>query len=668
MEEFIAEFIAESTTIIETLQGLLMAYEESSSKDQVAEELFRGIHTLKGTSKMFGFDAIEKATHQLEDILDEHRKKPKTYTADFIDLNLRVLDYCLQVLNSKDSIKDLELVLDSISKYQDNTSLMADTNASQIFCILFKPGNDIFDRGVNPVNIFEELQSLGTFNYFPSKKETSIAKQAARKKLEKTFFDLWICTEKNHQDIEDVFMFMKTIEYTIVRFDHNSEVIFSKIGEERKKDFSKIERSLRLDFIAQNQKTVRDVPATAMESVREEKPEMSVERKTESDSKLNYINVALPKLDQMMNLVSEFVTLSGEVKHYAGHLSSDGLQNIAERLEKVSTLFRDNAFSMRLVPIQILSIKLQRHVKELSSKLGKKVRFITEGMDTEIDKSIINQIEGPLMHIIRNAMDHGFEKASDRLAKGKPEECILKISAFYSGTNVFIHIQDDGAGIDLERVRKKGIEKGLIQASAELTRGEILALIFKPGFSTVEHATEISGRGVGMDVVKKNIATLRGSIDVTTEKDLGTSFAIRLPLALSIMDVMIVKVGALHYMVPHSEIEICTSEIFTDVVERKGYNLRYKDKLIPFLELDSVFDEKKDRQKNSKSILILNKHDELTAIEVDEIVGKEQVVIKPIDESLQMIEYLSGTSILGNGQLAFLVDVLKLKELYALER
>jgi two-component system chemotaxis sensor kinase CheA len=668
MEEFIGEFIAESINIIETLQGLLMSYEETTSKDKVAEELFRGIHTLKGTSKMFGFDSIESATHQLENILDEHRKSSEAFTPEFVELNLAVLDYCIQALNRKASDKDLNTILNRISDYQSNSQKALKPGESQTFCILFKPASDIFERGISLSAIYNELQSLGDVNYFPLKREKSIESQTAQKKLDRNFFDFWIDTKKSQEEISDVFMFLKTTEYEIILVDdQNAEQIFSKIANARNKPFSKIERSLRLNFISENSSKAV-VETNAIETLPGLVALEQSEIRIESDPKLQYINVALPKLDQMMNLVSEFVTLSGEVKYQANLHESDALQNIAERLEKVSTMFRDNAFGMRLVPIQILSIKLQRYVKELSTKLGKKVRFLTEGMDTEIDKSIINQIEGPLMHIIRNAMDHGLEKSADRIAKGKPEECILKISAFYSGTNAFIHIQDDGAGIDIEKVRKKGIEKGLLSSLTNPAESEIIALIFKPGFSTAEQTTEISGRGVGMDVVKKNISDLRGSIEVTTEKDLGTSFAIRLPLALSVMDVMIVKVGALHYMVPHSEIEFCTSEIFTEVIERKGHNLKYGGKLIPFLELDSMFDDNHQQSANEKSILIINKHDHVTAIEVDEIIGKEQVVIKPVDESLQMIEYLAGTSILGNGELAFLIDVIKLKELYAFAR
>jgi two-component system chemotaxis sensor kinase CheA len=668
MEEFIGEFKAESGAIIDTLQGLLLSYAESSSKSQAAEELFRGIHTLKGTSKMFGFDDIETATHQLENILDGHRKENTPFSPELVEIILRTLDFCLNALEHKGNADVLKTVIEKINGYAPATNKVA-IGASAIYCVLLKPDADIFERGINILSAFKELNDLGVTNYFPGKKAKSLEDQVSKKKLETLHFDIWTLTTKTKQDIEDVFMFFKPSEFEIIHVTDGSSVnkVFEKLGVLRGKALSKVEKAIRLDFMSASDPSIKSEPVESVQVRSSTELRKEVAETTAPQVKLNYINVPLTKLDQMMNLVSEFVTLSGEVKFYASMMESEGLQHIAERLEKVSSQFRDNAFNMRLVPIQILSIKLQRYVKELSQQLGKKVKFITEGMDTEIDKSIINQIEGPLMHIVRNAIDHGLESPAQRSAKGKSEECILKLSAFYSGTNVFIHIQDDGSGINLDKVKDKAIAKGLVKTNDILTRSEIIAQIFKPGFSTAETTTEISGRGVGLDVVQKNIADLRGSIEVTTEAELGTSFAIRLPLALSIMDVMIVKIGAFNYMIPHSEIEFCTAEIFTDQVQRKGYNLKYRNQLIPLLDPRSLFGEP-GQAPDDAAIIILNKNDQHVSIEVDQIVGKEQVVIKPIDETLQIIPYLSGTSILGNGELAFLIDVLKLKELYAVNK
>jgi two-component system chemotaxis sensor kinase CheA len=669
MEEFIQEFKIESGSIIENLQGILFSYAESTSKSQIAEELFRGIHTLKGTSKMFGFESIEVVTHKLEDILDDCRTNEKVLAPELIDLCISVLDYCNAVLNDKNVNGKQEEILNAINAFVNKDLNPVAVTSYGLYCIIFTPAADLFERGINPSAAFEELNSLGDFEYFVHGK-TSLEKQIANKKIDSSF-DLWLSTEKPLSDVEDVFLFMKDREYEIISVEGNEEscnTVFETIESKCNYKADKKDVKRKNDLIQKHLAKVSSLPAADVQPEVVEvisKPEIPTINTNTEDAKLSYINVALPKLDQMMNLVSEFVTLSAEVKHYAHALDHSPLKDLVERLERANTIFRDNAFSMRLVPIQILSVKLQRYVRELSTQLGKKVRFLTEGMDTEIDKAIINQIEAPLMHIIRNAMDHGLEKPEERIRKGKSEECILKLSAFYSGTNAFIHIQDDGNGIDLEKVKAKAISSGLIDKKDVLTEKETIALIFKPGFSTADKVSEVSGRGVGMDVVKKNINNLRGSIEVTTEKDLGTSFAIRLPLALSIMDVMLVKVGSLNYMFPHHEVEICTAEKFDDVVEKKGFNLRYKDELISYLNLNSLFEESRIETVLEKSVLILNKNDHKLAVEVDEILGKEQVVIKPVDEALQMISYLAGTTILGNGDLAFLIDVVKLKELYA---
>jgi two-component system chemotaxis sensor kinase CheA len=670
MEEFIQEFKIESGSIIETLQGLLMSYDESTSKVQIAEELFRGIHTLKGTSKMFGFGQIESITHQMENILDESRSSGEKLSVDLVELCIHVLDYCQRVLLGNDDQTTHSRLLNEISQYIGNANSDSAVSAFELYCIAFTPSADVFERGVNILSIFLELQELGEVLCVTYNEKIALEKQILNKKIE-SVFELWISTTKTLTDVQDVFLFMKNHEYKIISVkasDALSDELLETIEKNLGSKLNKKDAKLRDDFFRVHQDKIVVLPVhepvQSSPSVPNDHNE-NIQKQTEDDVKLSYINVALPKLDQMMNLVSEFVTLSAEVKHYAHALGHDGLKDTVERLERVSTLFRDNAFSMRLVPIQILSVKLQRYVRELSTQMGKKVRFITEGMDTEIDKAIINQIEAPLMHIIRNAMDHGFETTAERIAKGKPEEGVLKISAFYSGTNAFIHVQDDGGGIDLERVKAKALSTGLIGKNDILTNQETISLIFKPGFSTAEKVSELSGRGVGMDVVKKNINNLRGSIDVTTEKDLGTSFAIRLPLALSIMDVMLVKVGSLNYMFPHHEIEICTSEKFQDVIEKRGFNLAYNNRLMPFLSLNSLFEEETPTDLRDKSVVILNKNEDLLAVEVDEIIGKEQVVIKPVDEALQMISYLSGTTILGNGDLAFLIDVAKLKELYA---
>jgi two-component system, chemotaxis family, sensor kinase CheA len=271
------------------------------------------------------------------------------------------------------------------------------------------------------------------------------------------------------------------------------------------------------------------------------------------------------------------------------------------------------------------------------------------------------------MHIIRNALDHGIETTEQRRDIGKNPKGLLKIVAFYAGASVFIQIQDDGRGLDLNRIREKAVAKGLISSAATISDKEIINLIFEPGFSTHDEATEYSGRGVGMDVVKQKLKDLRGSIEITTEPGLGTAFTLRLPLSLSILDVLHVRVGGINYLLPHNEVERCLSErLNSDIVQRRGFNIKYKTNLIPNLNLREIFNLKTDL-KDEQCIIVLNKNDQLISIEVDEIVGEEQLVVKPVDDALRSLEYLSGISVLGNGELAFLLDSLKLKESFSFD-
>jgi len=317
---------------------------------------------------------------------------------------------------------------------------------------------------------------------------------------------------------------------------------------------------------------------------------------------------------------------------------------------------------MRLVPLQILSLKFQRMVRDLGEDLGKEINLLTEGLDTEIDKTIINEIEAPLMHIIRNAIDHGLETPEERRSVGKSEKGLLKIVSFYAGANVFIQVQDDGRGLNLRRIREKAIHKGLIAKNDKLTDKEIINLIFKPGFSTHDQATEYSGRGVGMDVVMQKLKDLRGTIEITTEEGLGTSFTLRLPLSLSILDVLHVRVKGINYLIPHSEVELCLSErLNTDTFVRKGHNAKLNGNFIPHLDLKNIFGISGESSAEP-SIIVINKNDQNISVEVDEIVGEEQLVIKPVDETLKGLSYLSGVAVLGNGELAFLIDLLKLKD------
>ena len=658
MKELVDEFRSEAGAINETLQGLLMSLEGSNQKDEVVEELFRGLHTLKGSARMFGYSNIERVTHQLEDIFDEIREGNRTIDRPLIGLTMEATDFVALALQDAAQAGAEEGLAQRISQYLTEGG-SANAEAMQGYLILYRPAPTVFERGINPLALFDELYALGEAQTYNHHVEVPLETQVDTKTFTAAF-DIWLRTAEDMEEVEDVFLFNKPEEFRVIALAGQPEdALWEPLETMLDVQLSEEEKAARRAHLEAAQPAVQEAPVV------EEAPTAAPElpsRSGHSTSKVNYINVPLGKLDTMMNLVSELVSVKAELEYRAEVLGDTELLNCVEELEKLSTRFRDNAFTMRLVPIQLLTVKLQRVVHDLSHHLGKEVNFITEGMDTEIDKAIINEIEAPLMHIMRNALDHGLESPEERLAAGKPAEGILKLSAFHSGADAFIHIQDDGRGLDLKKIRQKAVQKGLIEAKAKLSEQEIIDLIFLPGFSTQSETTETSGRGVGLDVVHKNIQELRGSIEVTTEPGLGTSFAIRLPLSLSIMDVMQVRVGHHAYLLPHSEIVECTSERLEGAnISRKGHNLNYQGQLCPLIDLNEQFNGQPTSGED-KAMVVLSKNDQLIAVEVEEIIGVQQVVIKPVDPALQRIKYLSGTSVLGNGDLAFMIDVVRLRE------
>lgn len=672
MEDFIDEFKAEARSIMENVQQQLMLLDQDPKNAELVQEIFRGVHTLKGSSRMFGFESIEEITHELENSFDQVREGEIEATKGLINISFQVMDFIDKILNGKEDQQALEQLKSDLA----SKNFLVENKASHqgVFQILYYPSEDVYARGVNPMAALEELEEIGETKVFQLKGGKSLEDQEKAKKFESAY-EVLLLLEKSQEDLDDVFLFMDDSEFTIREIKDvesatldqlylNAEKYVSKKlseeqKEERKAILTEFIKSIQSDTL--NQKVNQEIKEA--EAIKEEKAQIS----TKDNSGMNYINVKQDRLDEMMNLVSELVNVKAALQYHSELSGDPGLENSVERLEKISNRFRDNAFSMRLVPLQLLSLKFQRMVRDLGTQLDKDINLITEGLDTEIDKTIIHEVEAPLMHIIRNAIDHGLETPEERKKANKPAKGLLKIVAFYAGANVFIQIQDDGKGLNLKRIREKAVEKKIIGAKQNLNENEIINLIFHPGFSTHETATEYSGRGVGMDVVQNKLKELRGSIEVTTEKGLGTAFTLRLPLSLSILDVLHVKVGEINYLLPHNEVEQCFSErLNQEVIQKRSHNLKYKGKLLPHLNLGELFEEEKISEEE-RSIIVMEKNDQLVSLEVDEIISEQQLVIKPVDEALQSLDYLSGVAVLGNGELAFLLDSLKLKERFAKE-
>jgi two-component system chemotaxis sensor kinase CheA len=379
------------------------------------------------------------------------------------------------------------------------------------------------------------------------------------------------------------------------------------------------------------------------------------------------IRVKHHKLDELVNLVGELVTLQLRLSQFSENNKSNELQLISERFERLTTDLRDNTMNLRMVPLSKTFNSFYRLVRDLSNELGKEVELDIQGAETELDKNVIESLKDPLIHIIRNSLDHGIELPEVREKSGKPGNALINITAEYSGANVLIKIADDGAGLNLKNIKEKAVEKGIITSDLEISERDIISLVFAPGFSTAEQTTNISGRGVGMDVVKKNIEKLRGTVEIESKENEGTTVAIKIPLTLAIIDGLLVKAGDNFYVINLAIVEECidlTKEIKEKNNKKNVINLR--NELIPFINLREFFEIDGNIPEIEQLVIIKSINNKI-GIKVDNVLGQHQTVIKSVSSVFNNIEEVSGATILGNGEVALILDTNKITERIELE-
>ncbi|HEY3430651.1 MAG TPA: chemotaxis protein CheA [Cyclobacteriaceae bacterium] len=671
MNDFQQEYIEEAKQILKSLEHSLLELEKNASPDEI-NNVYRYLHTLKGSAGMFGFTQVERLSHELESIYSDIRDGIRQTDEFILDLTLHAVDVFADLIDGKDASKEVDKVIQTIHGMSDTpveegseaSSSESTESKLECFAVFLKPEKEIFNRGINVSALLDELQKLGAQELIIHNETTPFEKQLANKQIT-SFFEVLIATTAGETGLKDVFMFMKEAEYTIIPVTNQDVFTSERYSQQLTLTASEIERRLAI---------VNQVAPNVFESVTSEEVETAIELPSDTknqdeepieDAKVirkskngGHVSVATQKLDSLINIVSELVIFRSEINHLMGHDENPAVIEALEKLERLTLGLRDSAFNIRLVPVNILNVKLQRLIRSVSKELGKEVEFITEGLDTELDRSMISALEAPLMHIIRNAIDHGIEKPEERERLNKPRKGLLKLYSYNSGDHVFIQIQDDGNGIDFEKVKTKGIEKGLLNKNQNYSEKELINLMMTPGFSTADKVTTVSGRGVGMDVVKRDIAAMRGDIEVSTEKGLGSIFTLRLPLTLTVLDTLVVKVADNKYLIPINEIEHCFKEKHNILFEKKSRQIKYDGQLTPFVSLREYFDIQ--NYKDEETVIVINKNDTRIAVVVDDIIGKLQTVYKPLNDLLP-VDCFSGSSILGDGSMALILNALKLK-------
>jgi len=663
MDEMIKDFVTEVTDLLHEMENDLILLEKDPGNTDIVNKIFRMMHTLKGSAAMCGFRNIQDITHAFEDVYEKIREGVIPVDTTIIDITLKGKDQIALMLDNRNDENETNRLINYLRSefsndighqfHNANTDSYFTGTDDHLYCILFTPDKEIFERGIDPDKVINELKNTGSVRIVPHEGKKSWNRQKADKVcLSK--WEIYLSTLLSKEEVESIFLFYDESEFTVYSISNgnpgDNEQLHGSLHKLYKsnKDWSDHIGKMTTGLSSnENEDTLK----------KEVDRKLLIDTNPESSAGDNdsTINVSSRKLDELMNLVSELVTLTASLEVFSSEIRHPRLQNTIESVEKLTKRFRNNALDLRLVPVGTLLSRFKRQVRDLSKELDKNVNLIVEGQDIEIDKTILKAIENPLQHIIRNSLDHGIEKETERVAKGKTPAGLLKIAAFYSGANVLLQVQDDGNGINLERVKECAIEKGYITPDQTVTEQELINLTMEPGFTTALNTTIVSGRGVGMDVVKKELNRVGGSLEIFTEKNLGTSITMKLPTTLTIIDTLMVDVGSTRILIPLLDIEYCYQDKSSAIFNKDNRYVQYKNYPIPVVSLRQKF-RYKDYENQEVMVIIINKFENRYAVVADHIIGEYQAVIKPLGELFINQPYFSGGSIMVDGKLSLILD------------
>jgi two-component system chemotaxis sensor kinase CheA len=678
----------EAYELLAELETSLLALEEIPGDSELIGRVFRALHTIKGSGAMAGFEDIATFTHEIETVFDLVRNKELHVTKPLIDLTLQAQDLIRSMLEvSQDSspvdTQKLEYVTNALKQMIPKTDPQhfaaegavaqpEERQEEKTLRVYFRPNHEIFSRGTNPLFLLKELREMGECSVIA---HTESIPELDELDPEQCYlsWDVILTTTHSINTIKDVFIFVEDeceLEIKCIDLPDQADEGFppKRLGE------LLIERGLvsheDLQQALSFQKRIGEllvekgmVEASMVESMLAEQRHVQASRsKQTSQEQTSSIRVRAEKLDTLVNLVGEMVTVQARLSQMAAVMENPELLSISEEVERLTAELRDNTMSIRMLPIATTFSKFKRLVRDLSAELGKEIVLETSGGETELDKTVIERLNDPLVHLIRNSIDHGIEAPEIRKAAGKQREGTVRLSAMHSGANVLILIEDDGAGLNTEAIRSKAIERRLISAETELSEREVFSLIFAPGFSTAGKITSVSGRGVGMDVVKRSIDGLRGSIDITSRRGAGTVITLKLPLTLAIVDGLLVEVRDGRYVLPLSTVEECVELTREDVARSHGRHITLvRGEIVPYIRLRERFDIE-GNPPEVEQIVITESAGGKVGLVVDRVIGEHQTVIKNIGRIFRDVDELSGATILGDGTVALIIDVPKLVE------
>ena len=713
------EEAAEHLAIVE--DGLLQLEQHPEDLD-LLNKIFRSAHSIKGTSGMFGFNTVAQFTHKMETLLDLLRNGQKVVTPVIADLLLKSTD-CLKTLidaaKSGSAVDDetvqrftTELAAASSSRSQPPAQGTSGTNQASSplppvscptplyqYAIAWTPPHWLFQRGLDPLQIFKELATLGTLTQITV--DISKLPELAAMDPEKCYLSwtMQLETAKDRSVVDAVFEFVREDSQLSIKERETLDVKRETQDEQRTTNDVLRETNVAepgdpkplgellveigavsretLDKALSQQKRVGEIlveqhavtPQQLEQALQKQKQKQQESAAQSKKTDTASIRVDTDKIDKLINLVGELVITQSMLSDLGSRFEMGQLSVLLERvaqLERNTREIQERVMSIRMLPIGTAFSRFPRLVRDLSAKAGKKIQLVLSGEETELDKTVIESISDPLTHLVRNSADHGLEPPEERLDNNKPELGYIRLNAFHEGGNICITVEDDGRGLNRDKILAKAIKQGLIAENEKLSDDQIWALIFKPGFSTAEKVTDVSGRGVGMDVVKRNIEELSGTVSIKTVLGKGTIFTLKLPLTLAIIEGMTVRVGKETYIVPLLSIleSIQPKALSMKTVVGKGELINVRSTYLPMMRLYDVFSLQPEHTDPTKAILlILETEGERVAVMVDEILGQQQVVIKSMEQNFRKVAGVAGATILGDGTVGFILDVRGLLEI-----
>jgi two-component system, chemotaxis family, sensor kinase CheA len=632
-------FLQEAEDLLAGIEQAALSLAAEEQPGELVHQLFRAFHTIKGSGAMCGLDAVAGFTHHVETLLDRVREGAIPVSPKLTELVLKARDHIKILLAAEqggvpESQGSGDSLIAAIEEFANAGGPASPEGAAapvgqaderkdgleQAWKIRFRPNPALLACGANPVALMKELRQLGPCEINADSSEVP-ALDSIQPDLCYLQWSITLHTASGENAIRDVFIFV----------EDGSRLEVERIGS------------------APRQRQPTETPGAV--------PPASATTHQRALAKESTVRVPAERLDRLVNLVGELVMNQSRLAQAASQSGAPEFANPVQELDRLVAELRDNVLGIRMLPIGTLFGRFLRLVHDLSAELGKEADLVTQGVETELDKSILDQLGEPLVHCLRNCLDHAVEPPAERVEKGKPRRATILLSAVHTGSDVVVSVQDDGRGIDRAAVRSKAVERHLVAPDANLSDKDIFNLILMPGFSTARQVTNVSGRGVGMDAVKRQIDALRGSLSVTSEEGKGTCISITLPLTLAIIDGLLVQIGDDQFIVPMASVTENVELPRSERARNNGRNvIAVRGELVPYIDLRNVFRMQGDASAIEKVVIVQHEGDRVGLV-VDRVLGTHQTVIQSLGKFFKGINVVSGATIMGDGRVALILDI-----------